>query len=73
MKLTEEEKEELEYLRSLKDMKTEYLSQQLQDRYKYLLAKEFHNCCSSPHCKGYEGNENETNCPKCGGLLYKTI
>ena len=73
MKLTEQEKQERTYLEELKSSRTIPMMQKDQDRLRYLNAKEFHNCCSNPHCTGYEGIEDEAICPKCKSKLVKSI
>jgi len=73
MKLTEQEQQELTYLQGLTVSTEIPMIQEPQDRLRYLLRKEVHNNCSNPSCEGYEGNEDETNCPKCGFELYKLI
>jgi len=71
MKLTEQEQQEITYLEGLKASRTIPMMQKNQYRLRYLNAKEFHNCCSNPHCTGYEGTEEETICHKCKSKLHK--
>lgn len=73
MKLTEQEIKELRSLRTLTRNMNIPMTSKDQDRLKYLNAKEFHNCCSNPHCTGHEGSENENICPKCKSKLFKLI
>jgi hypothetical protein len=73
MQLIEQERQELILLEGLKASRTIPMMQKDQERLRYLLAKEFHNCCSNPHCMGYMGTENETICPKCKSNLIKSI
>jgi len=72
MKLTEEEHREFDHLYSIRNSFLP-LTQEQFDRLKFLSQKNFHNNCSSPICEGYEGNESETHCTKCGCLLFKTM
>lgn len=72
MKLTEKEQQEVNYLRNLQQGYVP-ISKEMDERLKYLNKKEFHNCCSNPSCTGYEGTEDETECPLCGFVLLKTI
>ena len=69
MKLTEQEQQEITYLEGLKASRTIPMMQKNQYRLRYLKVKEFHNCCSNPHCTGYEGTEEETICHKCKSKL----
>jgi uncharacterized paraquat-inducible protein A len=73
MKLTEQEEEQRTYLNELCASKTVPMMPELQKRLKYLNAKAFHNCCSNPHCTGYEGTDKEIICPKCQSKLIKSI
>jgi uncharacterized paraquat-inducible protein A len=73
MKLTEQEQQERNYLEGLKASRTIPMMQKDQNRLRYLNAKEFDNCCSNPHCTGYEGKDEETTCPKCQSKLVKSI
>jgi len=72
MDLTNEEQQEVNYLRELQQGYIPMMQKQ-QDRLKYLNQKEFHNGCSNVSCTGYTGTEDETNCPKCGSELHKLI
>jgi hypothetical protein len=73
MKLTTQEQHELDCLREYKKSRTIHMTQLQRERLLYLNRKDVRNCCSNPHCAGYEGKENENICPKCGSNLFKLI
>ena len=72
MKLSNKEQQEVNYLREFRQGYVP-MTQEMHSRLTHLNKKEFHNCCSNPCCTGYEGTEQETNCPKCKSNLHKTI
>ena len=72
MKLSNKEQQEVNYLRNFQQGYVP-MSREMDERLRYLNKKEFHNCCSNPSCTGYEGTDDETECPKCKSKLHKTI
>ncbi len=67
-------------LREIDQLKVMLLSpipmlQDQHDRLDFLNRKRLHNCCSNPHCIGFDGMEDLTLklCPNCGAWLFKLI
>lgn len=71
MILTQEEEDELKRLRDLQARSDRFLLEEEYNRLKYLTRKYFHNYCINPVCTGYHGNNEETECPECGGEIFK--
>lgn len=72
IEFTNKDAQELDVLRGLQSRGDRFMSQEEQDRMKFLQSKMYHNDCLNPHCSGYHAkSEDETSCPYCGHELHK--
>jgi len=71
MQLTEAEINEISRLMDKKRNRSMPMLQPDMDRLEYLRRKQFVNCCINPTCEGFEGNNSDVVCPKCGQRLLK--
>jgi hypothetical protein len=65
-------KEQIDSLKSIRSSMVP-MTQEQQDRLKYLQKKMIHNHCVNPHCMGYVGEDSESTCLECGDKLYKFL
>lgn len=71
MEFTNEESKELDNLLHKRASRSDWLSQEEQDRIRLLQKKMYHNGCLNPTCVGGYGNEEEKICKYCGHDLFK--
>lgn len=72
MGLSIDEQQELKRLRA-KRVSQELMMESEHRRIEHLQRKYWHNACANPECEGYEGKEDEVECPECGNPLLKLI